>query len=52
MFDDILPKRKGFYEEMKEKLAEIPPSEPDSFDELIDMIKELTEEIKQAGIDV
>lgn len=57
MFDDILPKRKGFYDEMKDKMAEkakkdVEPIEPDYFDELVDMIKELTDEIEQAELDV
>ena len=58
MFDDILPKRKGFYEEMKEKMDEAAKKarkeeEPtDDFDELIDMVKELTEEILQGVLDV
>lgn len=60
MFDDILPKRKGFYDEMKEKMAEqakhakkeIEAAEPDYFDELMDMVKELTEELEQAELDV
>ena len=60
MFDDILPKRKGFYEEMKEKMdkqakqvkKDIEPTPDDYFDELIDLVKELTEEIEQAELDV
>lgn len=57
MFDDILPKRKGFYDEMKEKMEKsakelIKPMNDDYFDELMDMIKELTEEIEQAELDV
>ena len=61
MFDDILPKPKGFYDEMKEKMAEhakkarkdeAEPEPDDYFDELMDIVKELTEEIEQAEIDV
>jgi hypothetical protein len=59
MFDDILTKRKGFYDEMKEKMAEqtkhakkVEATEPDYFDELMDMVKELTEELEQAELDV
>ena len=60
MFDDILPKRKGFYEEMKEKMDEAAkkarkeeePTVDDYFDDLIEMVKELTEEIEQAELDV
>ena len=58
MFDDILPKRKGFYDEMKEKMKkseeDVLKKAPadDYFDELMDMVKELTEEIEQADLDV
>ena len=64
MFDDIFPKRK-FYDEMKEKIQKHKPAEElkklkklkkasadDHFDELMDMVKELTEEIEQADLDV
>ena len=53
MFDDILPK-KGFYDEMKEKMAKQPQieSDDDYFEELMDIVKELTEEIEQAELDV
>ncbi len=52
MFEDIFP-----YDDMKDKMSEqaknIKNFEPDDyFDELMDIVKELTEEIEQAELDV